>query len=357
MTRGNAILLDGLDKEILDFRSDTVTKPTAAMREAMRRAPVGDDVYGEDPTVNELQDCSADLLGFEDSLFVCSGTMGNLVSLMTHCNRGEGVLMGVNSHTWKNEAGNSAYIAGVMPYPLDDTSGCPSIESIHESYQSSDNIHRAHTALLTMENTHNAAGGIPIDTKTFGAVAAEARSMGMKVHLDGARIFNAAVYFQVDVKEYSSHADSVQFCLSKGLGAPMGSVLCGSGKFIERARKIRKAIGGGLRQSGIMAAAGLVALRDMRDRLREDHNNAAALADLLAEIGVDVENTPRRTNMVYFNLRKDLCNASELAAACSERGLLIGLAGERRVRMVTHVGLDDASVRNAARIIKEVLLP
>lgn len=348
-------MLDEFDKEILDFRSDTVTKPTDAMREAMYRAQVGDDVYGDDPTVNELQEYSADLLGFEDSLFVCSGTMGNLVSLMAHCNRGEGILMGVNSHTWKNEAGSAAYIAGVMPYPLDDAAGCPTIESIHESYQPSGNIHHAHTTLLALENTHNGAGGIPIDVGTFGSVTNEARSMGLKIHVDGARIFDAAEHFRVDVKEYSSKADSVQFCLSKGLGAPMGSILCGNREFIGRARKFRKALGGGQRQSGIAAAAGLVALREMRSRLREDHDNAAALASLLAQIGVDVEDVPHRTNMVYFNLGEDLCDASELAASCRARGLLIGFAKERRVRMVTHVGLDDTSVKNAVLIIKEVL--
>jgi len=340
------------DKNItLDFRSDTVTQPTDAMRDAMRNASVGDDVYGDDPTMNTLLEYSAALLGKEAAIFACSGTMGNLMSLMSHCARGEGVLMGVNSHTWRNECGNVASIAGVMPYPVDDSSGCPTIESIHKSFQPGGNIHYAHTTLLTLENTHNSAGGVPIDVASFGAVADEARSMGLKVHVDGARIFDAAVYFGVDVKDYASRADSIQFCLSKGLGAPMGSLVCGSREFIERARKFRKALGGGQRQSGIAAAAGLVALKNMRSRLAEDHANAVLLADLLGEIGVRVERVPHRTNMVYFSTED--ADAAGLSGRCAEKGLLIGCAAARRIRMVTHVGLDAESVKMAVRIIKE----
>jgi threonine aldolase len=321
----------------------------------MRDAPVGDDVYGDDPTMNELQEYAAALLGKEAALFACSGTMGNLISLLSHCDRGDGVLMGANSHTWKNECGNVAAIAGVMPYPLDDSSGCPTIESIHGSYQPSGNLHYAHTKLLTIENTHNSAGGVPIDVAVFGAVADEARSMGLKVHVDGARLFDAVVYFGVDVKEYSSRVDSLQCCLSKGLGAPMGSVVCGSRDFIERARKFRKSLGGGQRQTGIAAAAGLVALRDMRGRLAEDHANAALLADMLGEMGVAVESVPHRTNMVYFSTGDGPVDAAALIRLCAEKGLLIGSPGKRRVRMVTHVGIDADSVKTAVGIIKEAL--
>jgi len=340
---------------ILDFRSDTVTQPTEAMRKAMYLAPVGDDVYGDDPSMNELQEYAAELTGKEAAIYACSGTMGNLMALMSHCNRGEGVLMGVNSHTWKNEGGNAASIAGVMPYPLDDSAGCPTIESIHRSYQSAGNVHYAQTVLLVMENTHNSSGGIPIDVPTFAAVAREAKAIGLRVHVDGARIFDAAVCFGVDVKEYSSRVDSIQFCLSKGLGAPMGSILCGSADFIEKARKHRKALGGGQRQSGIAAAAGLLALRDMRGRLSEDHANASLLAGLLTEIGLAVEDVPHRTNMVYFTLGEGGPDASKLVGLCAAKGLRIGSAGERRVRMVTHVGLDEDSARKAAGILKEVL--
>jgi threonine aldolase len=263
--------------------------------------------------------------------------------------------MGVNSHTWRNECGNVASIAGVMPYPLDDSSGCPDPESIRRAFQPAGNVHYAHTTLLTLENTHNGAGGVPVEPVTFTAAVEEARSLGLKIHVDGARIFDATAYFEVDVKEYSSKADSIQFCLSKGLGAPMGSVVCGSSEFIARARKFRKALGGGQRQSGIAAAAGLVALRDMRGRLREDHVNAAALASRLEEIGLAVESARRRTNMVYFSLCGDSFEVRELIWRCAKRGLLIGSAGGGRIRMVTHLGLDASSVRRASLIIKEVL--
>lgn len=346
---------DRHQRGILDFRSDTVTMPTKAMRKAMHDAPVGDDVYGDDPTMNALQDYAAKLLGMESAIFACSGTMGNLMALMSHCNRGEGVIMGASSHTWKNECGNVAGIAGVMPFPVDDSAGCPSIESVRRAYLPSGNVHYARTALLTLENTHNSAGGVPIPVDIFSAVALEAREMGLKVHVDGARIFDAAAYFNVDVKEYSSKVDSMQFCLSKGLGAPMGSILCGSADFIERAKKHRKALGGGQRQSGIAAAAGLVALRDMRGRLSEDHKNAALLADLLNDAGLAVEAVPRRTNMVYFALPDSCLGISFFADRCAEAGLLLGAATEGRFRMVTHAGLDEGHVKSAVILIKEVL--
>ena len=340
--------------EYIDFRSDTVTMPTEEMRRAMASAAVGDDVYGDDPTVNGLQDYAAELTGMEAALYVCSGTMGNLVSLMSHCARGEGVLMGVNSHTWKDEAGNAAFIAGVMPYPLDDSSGLPCEESIKSSYQPKGNIHYANTVLLTVENTHNGAGGLPAEAGPFARTASLAHDMGMKVHIDGARIFDAVAFFGNDVKDYTRVADSVQICLSKGLGAPMGSVVCGNRDFIDRARKYRKALGGGQRQAGIAAAAGLIALRDMRSRLSEDHENAALLADLLLEYGFDVEYVPRRTNMVYFRTGKKFKDADSLIRRCREKGLLIGIAGAGRIRMVTHLGLDESSVRDAAAILKDI---
>jgi threonine aldolase len=340
--------------EYLDFRSDTVTKPTEAMRAAMASAEVGDDVYGDDPTVNELQDYAAALTGMEAALYVCSGTMGNLVSVMSHCARGEGVLMGTRSHTWKNEAGNVAFLAGVMPYPLDDSSGLPSEESVKSSYQPKGNVHYANTVLLTLENTHNAAGGLPAEAGAFAGVSALARDMGLKVHVDGARIFNAVAYFGNDVKDYARHSDSVQICLSKGLGAPMGSVVCGTRSFVERARKYRKALGGGQRQTGVAAAAGLIALKNMRGRLADDHKNATALAEGLAKSGYDVEQTPRRTNMVYLRIGERQGDAAAFAQRCAARGLLIGAAGAARIRMVTHLGVDESSVAGAIGILKDL---
>jgi threonine aldolase len=338
----------------LDFRSDTVTQPTAGMREAMAKAAVGDDVYGDDPTMNELQDYAAELTGMEGALYVCSGTMGNLVSVMSHCSRGDGALMGVNSHTWKNEAGNAAFIAGVMPFPVDDASGLPTEESVMSSYQPAGNVHHAHTTLMILENTHNSAGGLPAPADQFGRSAALAHELGMKVHADGARIFDAVAFFGNDIKDYTRHVDSIQICLSKGLGAPMGSIVCGGGDFIGRARRYRKAVGGGQRQSGIAAAAGLIALRDMRGRLTEDHKNAALLASLVGNAGFEVEPVPRRTNMVYFKSGPRFADAPALVSRCLDRGLMIGAAGPGRIRMVTHLGLDENSVRKAAEILKDI---
>ena len=339
----------------IDFRSDTVTQPTPEMREAMSRALVGDDVYGDDPTVNELEEYASGLLGMEAALFVCSGTMGNLVSIMTHCARGEGVLMGTSAHTWKNEVGNVASIAGVMPFPLDDSCGLPTVGSIKESFQADSNIHSSPTVLLALENTHNAAGGLPIDAGPFNEVASFAKSLGLAVHLDGARIFNACSYFGVDVKKYTPYLDSVQFCLSKGLAAPMGSMVCGRGDFIARARKFRKALGGGQRQSGIAASAGLIALRDMRERLSVDHANASLLAELLQNAGLNVETVPARTNMVFFGTLEGQPDAQVLMELCKKKGLLMGAAGANRLRMVTHLDVSEDDVRRAADIIREVI--
>lgn len=341
--------------EMLDFRSDTVTRPTETMRQAMARAEVGDDVYGDDPTVNELQAYAARLLGMEDALYVPSGTMGNLLALMSHCERGEGVMMGVRAHTWKNEGGGPAFLAGLMPYPLDDEDGIPRIESIDAAFLPEGNVHFAATKLLALENTHNAAGGAALSPGDITRVARHARSLGMKVHIDGARIFNACAYYDADVAEYTREVDSIQVCLSKGLCAPMGSLLCGSGEFIARARKYRKAMGGGQRQVGIAAAAGLVALRDMRGRLKEDHARAALLADLLSSSGVDVDYVASRTNMVHISLSEKGLDSAAAVELCRGRNLLLGATGPRRLRMVTHHDVDERAVRAAAAIVAETI--
>ena len=320
----------------------------------MASASVGDDVYGDDPTVNELQEYAAELTGMEAALYVCSGTMGNLAAIMCHCARGEGALIGVGSHTWKNEAGNVASIAGVMPYPIDDSTGLPSEESIKSSYQPLGNVHLAHTTMMSIENTHNSAGGLPSEDGLVASAASLARDMGMKVHMDGARIFDAVAFFGNDIKDYTRHVDSIQICLSKGLGAPMGSLLCGGHDFIEKARRYRKALGGGQRQAGIAAAAGLIALRDMRSRLVTDHKNAVLLAALLQDCGYAVELAEKRTNMVYFRHGARHADAGAFAATCREHGILLGAAGPGRIRMVTHLGVDEASVRKAAEILKNL---
>lgn len=338
----------------LDFRSDTVTHPTQEMRNAMALAPVGDDVYEDDPTVNELQAYASELFQTEAALYVCSGTMGNLLAILCHCDRGDGVLVGKEAHIWSHEAGGMACIAGTMPFQLDDSAGIPSVEEIRAQYRAPGDVHVCPTTLLALENTHNFMGGLPIAPAVFAEVAGTARALGMKVHLDGARLFNACTAFEVPPSRYAAEVDSVQVCLSKGLGAPMGSMLCGKRTFIEKARMWRKKLGGGQRQVGIAAAAGMVALRDMRGRLVQDHENASYLAELLENTGVAVEPVSHRTNMVFFQLPKE-CSEDLFVKQCADRGLLLNGAGNGRIRMVTHLDVDRQAVGDAALLVREVL--
>lgn len=338
----------------LDFRSDTVTHPTQEMRDAMALAPVGDDVYGDDPTVNELQAYACELFQMEAALYVCSGTMGNLLAILCHCDRGDGVLVGKEAHIWSHEAGGMACLAGTMPFPLDDSAGIPSIEEIRGQYRAAGDVHVSPTTLLALENTHNFMGGLPIAPALFAEVARTGRTLGMKVHLDGARLFNACAAFDVPPSCYAAEVDSVQICLSKGLAAPMGSMLCGKRAFIEKARMWRKKLGGGQRQVGIAAAAGMIALRDMRGRLTQDHENASYLAELLERGGVAVESVSRRTNMVFFQLPKGR-SEDLFVQQCADRGLLLNGAGNGRIRMVTHLDVDRQAVSDASVLVREIL--
>ncbi|HPD98560.1 MAG TPA: low-specificity L-threonine aldolase [Synergistales bacterium] len=339
---------------IIDLRSDTVTRPTEEMREKMASAEVGDDVYGEDPTVNRLEEESAAVTGHEAGLFVTSGTQGNLVALLTHCSRGDGAILGSNSHIYIYEGGGLSAMGGVLPLIAPDTEGIVSPESI-DGWCRPSNVHFAPARLLCLENTHNRAGGVAVSVESFGASVDMARSRGLSIHLDGARVFNAAVARGVDVKEYTARVDSVQFCLSKGLGAPVGSMLCGSSAFIGAARHWRKRLGGGLRQAGVIAAAGLVALDKMTKRLGEDHANADLLSRLLTSGGLSVEKVEMPTNMVYVSLDKSGPDAETLAGKCASRGILFGAVSERRFRLVTHFGITSKDVESAARIILEEL--
>ena len=339
----------------MDFRSDTVTRPTESMRAVMAAAPVGDDVYRDDPSVAELERYAADLTGTEAALFACSGTMGNLLALLVHGRRGESVLLGAQSHIYHYEVGGLSALAGLLPYALDDESGLPEVASLAGAVRGRDNVHFAPTSLLCLENTHNRAGGVAVSPKALGAVAEEGHRLGLKVHLDGARLFNACAAFGVEAREYVRFVDSVQLCLSKGLGAPMGSVLCGPRGFVEEARHWRKCIGGGLRQAGVVASAGLMALRDMRSRLAEDHENAALLARLLSEGGLAVEPCGVRTNMVYFRLSGTGVSEGAFQKRCEERGLQLGVAGPERIRMVTHLDVSRQDVEAAARIVLETV--
>ena len=327
----------------IDLRSDTVTQPTPAMRKAMAEAEVGDDVYGEDPTLNRLQELGADKVGKEAALFVPSGTMGNLAAVLTHCGRGDEAIMGNLGHTFLFEAGGVSALGGVFPSLLPNhPDGTLALEDIRGAIRD-DNIHHPVSRLVILENTHNRCGGVPLTVGYTRAVADLVHPFGMKLHLDGARIFNAAAALKVSARELAGPADSVTFCLSKGLCAPVGSLLCGSKDFIERARRIRKQLGGGMRQAGVLAAAGIVALEQMVDRLEEDHQRAKTLAQELSGLpGLTLDGGLPATNMIFINLDEAVpLNASQVAGALAKSGVLVGVVGLKRFRLVTHYWIRD----------------
>lgn len=344
--------------DTIDLRSDTVTWPTAAMRHAMATATVGDDVYGEDPTVNRLEALAAERFGKEAGLFVTSGTMGNVASILAHCGRGEEVIAGRSSHIFVNEAGNPATLGGVHTWPLevqkDGTLGLADIEAVIRA----DDPHYPQTRLVSIENTQNSAGGQPLSVEYTDAVGELCRRHNLKFHIDGARIFNAAVALDVPVSRLTQAADSVTFCLSKGLCAPVGSLIVGSHDFIYRARRIRKVLGGGLRQAGILAAAGIIALEEMTERLHEDHANACLLAEGLASIpAITLDVAWVKTNIIYFELNEAApISASALKAALAADGIIIGNAyGGRKLRFVTHYWIKTAHVEQVVRRMRELL--
>lgn len=339
----------------MDFRSDTVTKPSDEMRQIMAVAEVGDDIYGDDPSSNALAEYAAELTGKEAAIYTCSGTMGNLLAFLSAGRHGESLLAGKRSHVWNAEVGGFSAIAGLCPYPLNDDEGIPKVEEIAPASRADNNIHHPDTSILSLENTHNYTGGIAVEPDRFAAVSREGHRLGFHVHLDGARIFNAAVYYSVDVKVFTEEVDSVQFCLSKGLGAPTGSMLCGSREFIEHAKKWRKRLGGAQRQVGIVASAGLFALKNNIPRLAEDHANAKLLAELLNKRGVKVEDTPNMTNMVFFQMEDSYPSDGDFLKRCEEKGLLLNMINPRRVRLVTHLDVNSEDVERAAAVIHEVI--
>jgi threonine aldolase len=341
----------------IDLRSDTVTHPTPAMREAMARAEVGDDVFGDDPTVRRLEALSAERMGQAAGLFVASGTMGNLVALLTHCGRGDEVIAGSHSHTIGDEQGGMAALGGIVPHPIpNQPDGTLWLEDIEDAIQP-DDPHNARTRLICLENTHNAMGGVPLSREYTRSVAALAKRQGLKLHIDGARIFNAAVALGVPASDLTRAADSVTFCLSKGLSAPVGSVLCGSVDFIAEARRARKVVGGGMRQAGVLAAAGIVALETMVDRMAEDHVHAKRLAEGLADTpGFAVDPDRIRTNMVYFELSPEVSiDAPEVERRLAARGVLLFAVGRRRFRAVTHAWVADEEIDRALLAFRSVL--
>lgn len=343
--------------EFIDLRSDTVTKPTPEMREAMAEAEVGDDVFGDDPTLNRLEALAAEMLGKEAAVFVPSGTMGNLIALLVHCQRGDEVILGKKSHIFWNEAGGMSALGGIQPHPLpNQKDGTLAFDDILSAIRAED-VHQPITRLICLENTQNACGGVPLPVDYIQQVADLARAHQLSLHIDGARIFNAATALQVDVKDLVAPADSVMFCLSKGLASPIGSVLVGSRKFIQRARHIRKMLGGGMRQVGIVAAAGIISLEKMTKRLGDDHARARRLTEALRSIkGIVLdENTPQ-TNMVYFNLAEQVpFDEQVVCKKMSQFGVLVDWAGPRRIRLVTHYWVDDAGVQKAAEAFRKVL--
>jgi threonine aldolase len=342
--------------DIIDLRSDTVTQPTPQMREAMAEAVVGDDVFGDDPTVNQLQELAAEKMGKEAGLFVASGTMGNLSAMLAHCHRGDEAIMGSQSHTFLFEGGGISALGGIHSRQIaEQPDGSLALNDIDEALRDIIDEHQPHTRVIEIENTHNRCGGTFQSAEYIRELTDFAHERALVVHMDGARVFNAAVAQGVDVKTLTEPVDSVTFCLSKGLCAPVGSVLCGSSEFIGRARRIRKQLGGGMRQAGIIAAAGIVALETMVARLAEDHVRAKRLAVGLRTIPGLVVDEPS-TNMVFFNVADSVqLTVGEIEAEMKKRGVLIDDSGKRRFRFVTHYWVDDTAVEKTVAALRQVI--
>jgi threonine aldolase len=342
----------------LDFRSDTVTHPTPAMRQAMANAPLGDDVYGEDPTVNALETKAAAMLGKEAGLFVASGTMGNIASCLAHANRGEEAILGEDAHIYLWETGSLASLGGIVPHTLPtDELGRMDLTRVAEAVRGSDD-HHPETKLICVENSYGAKNGMPVPLAYFAGIRQIADTHNLVVHMDGARLFNAATALGAPVADVVANVDSVSFCLSKGLCAPVGSIICGSRDFIRKARRVRKSLGGGMRQAGVLAAAGLIALDEIVPRLNEDHVRAQRLAQGLATIeGVVIDPACIQTNIVMFQLTKDVAlQAWEVRKLVKENaGILLGSNGKNGFRACTHYWINDEAVDLLLSTLEEIL--
>jgi len=340
----------------IDLRSDTVTLPTQTMREAIYHAELGDDVFGEDPTTNRLEKIAAERMGKEAAIMVASGTMGNLVCALTHCRRGEEAILGDQSHTFLYEAGSMSAVGGIHPHTIvNQPDGTMRLEDIEAAIRGN-NLHFPRSRLICLENSHNRCYGSVLTPNYTESVAKLAADRGLRVHLDGARVFNAAVALGVNVTELTRHVDSVSFCLSKGLSSPVGSLVCGSSQFIAEARRNRKVLGGGMRQSGIIAAAGITALEQMVDRLAEDHENAKRLAEGIARIpGLSIELNRIQTNIVYFDMADDRFTAETLVKQLAGRGVKVLQVGPGRLRAVTHYGISAENIDLALAAMSEVM--
>jgi len=341
-------------REFIDLRSDTVTLPTEEMLEVIRHAELGDDVFREDPTVNRLEEMAAAKMGKEAALLVTSGTQANLVSLMSNASRGELVILEAESHMYWYEVGGISAIAGLLPWPLKSQQGALDPLDVEAAIRPK-NIHFPEPALICVENTHNRHGGAVIKPEQLRAVSDVAKAHGLRLYMDGARVFNAAVALKIDVREFTRHVDNLMFCLSKGLSCPVGSVVVGTQAFIDKARKVRKVLGGGMRQAGIIAAPGIVALETMIGRLEDDHRNAKRLAEGIAKVkGILVDLECVQTNMVLFDI-SGLGVADELfLSKLRENGVLALTNAKNRVRMVTHRGIEGEHIEKAITAVANV---
>lgn len=336
----------------LDFRSDTVTRPTPEMREAIYNAELGDDVYGDDPTVNKLERLSAEILGKEAGLFVTSGTQGNACAILALTSRGHEIILERKSHIYNNEVGGLAVMGQLMPRTILGVEGWMRPEDIRRELRP-ENIHYPDTSLICVENTHNSSGGIPLTTSQMKSNWDVAKEHDLKLHLDGARIFNASVALGIDVKELTQYADTIQFCLSKGLSAPVGSVVVGPADIIEKARKFRKMLGGGMRQAGVIAAPGIVALNSMIDRLSADHENAKILSEGLKEIGFKIL-FPVMTNMVYIDYSVLGWTAQNFISNCEKLGWKARARGQS-TRLCTHYGIEKEDIESFLEGLKKII--
>ena len=343
----------------IDFRSDTVSWPTPAMRAAMAKAPIGDDVYGEDPSVNELEKLAAAKVGKEAGMFVTSGTMGNLTAVLAHAQRGDEAIVGYNSHVYNSEAGGMAVLGSITPRVLvTDKFGHMDLAEVETAVRA-DDPHYPRSRLICVENSYGNAAGYPISPDYFASIRQLADRHDLQVHLDGARVFNAAVALNIDVCQLTDYVDSLTFCLSKGLSAPIGSIVCGSAEFIYKARRARKIVGGGMRQAGMMAAAGIVALHEMVERLADDHHHAQLLAEGIAEIpGIEVDMELVNTNMVYFGLTEDVpLAADEVALKLREKAnIWVGRRYTNYFRAVTHYWVGEAEVNLFVETLRDIMV-
>ncbi len=338
----------------IDLRSDTVTMPTSEMRHAMATAPLGDDVFGDDPMVNRLEEMAAARLGKESAVFLPSGTMGNVVGVAVNARAGEEMIADADSHVYLYEGAGAATIASVQIRPVATQAGVMTPAQIESVIRPRDDYHQPITAAISFEDTHNRHGGVVWPLEDLRAASEVSRAHGLRVHLDGARMFNAAIASGVDVAEIAACGDTVTFCLSKGLGCPAGSVFCGDPEAVDEARRWRKRLGGAMRQAGVIAATGVIALETMVDRLAEDHANARTLAEGLTELpGVRCDLSRVQTNLVFFDL--DVMSGADFEEECRKRGLLGGATSAHRVRFVTHYGITAQDIQSTLAICEEVL--